>query len=109
MKQLDILESIAEMEAGMQRATDNADAQQPEWTSKAYSMLVLFTNERLTPFRCEEFRLWCEGKLMPPPHDRAFGGVIRMAARNKIIRQVGFDKTENPKAHRANCALWIKA
>lgn len=109
MIQLNIIDAIEQMEAGIQQAVDNADARQPDWSATAYTMLALFTQERKQPFRCEEFRQWCEGRLMPPPHDRAFGGVIRMAARNKIIRQVGFDKTENPKAHRANCALWIKA
>lgn len=109
MIQLNIIDAIAEMEAGIQQAVDNADARTPEWSAKAYSLLEKFLIFRTGAFRCEEFRQWCEGRLMPPPHDRAFGGVIRMAARNKIIRQVGFDKTENPKAHRANCALWIKA
>lgn len=109
MTQLSIIDAIAEMEAGIQKAVENADARHPDWSAKAYSLLTVFIGTRQGAFRCEEFRQWCEGRLMPPPHDRAFGGVIRMAAKNKIIRQVGFDKTENPKAHRANCALWIKA
>lgn len=106
MKQLDLLESIAEMEAGIQQAVDNANSKSPKWSDEAIRLLREYLMCRPTPFRCEEFRIWCEGRLAQPPHDRAFGGVIRRAVMSGLIKFAGYDKTENPKAHRAHCSLW---
>lgn len=106
MTQLNIIDAIAEMEAGIQQAVDNADKKNEGWSMMALDLLSEFVRVRSTSFRCEEFREWCAGKLPAPPHDRAFGGVIRAASKRGMIKFDGYDKTENPKAHRAHCALW---
>ncbi len=106
MGQLSLIEAIEAKERGIQQAIDSAENREIAWGDKVMDLLRVFLSERPTPFRCEEFRLWCEGRIQKPPHDRAYGYVIRKASKAGMIIFCGYDKTENPKAHRANCAKW---
>jgi hypothetical protein len=42
-----------------------------------------------------------------PPSLRAWGSVLLTAARRGWIKQVGYIKVENVKAHRTPAALWV--
>jgi hypothetical protein len=92
---------------GMKMATDHADEKSEAWTDKAYRLLEQFANTK-GEFTCEEFRAWARYKIDSPPSLRAFGGIIHRAAHNELIEQVGTVRVKNPKAHRANAALWRK-
>jgi hypothetical protein len=58
-------------------------------------------------FSGEEVRVAAYEHAVPPsPSDRAWGGVIKKAAHEGVIRQIGYIKVRNPRARRANAALW---
>lgn len=52
MIQLSIIDAIEAMEAGIQKAVDNADARHSGWSDKAYELLNIFIQEKNEPFRC---------------------------------------------------------
>ncbi len=51
-------------------------------------------------------RLEAKGIVPEPPSLRAWGAVLLSAAKRGWIRQVGYVHVDNPKAHKANAALW---
>ena len=78
----DAIESVA-------RKADEIDAQ---WTERAYATLFLYCMHHKTPFIIEQAREWGEGLgLIIPPHDsRAWGAVVRRAAKGGLIVKCGF-------------------
>lgn len=97
---------------GMQQALAHADATTPAWRDMAYAALKEFLDHHPTEeFFGEDVREWSSTRqLLPdPPHARAWGGVIARAAREGLIRKYGIGQVSNPKAHKANAAIWRKA
>jgi hypothetical protein len=108
--QLNILEAIQAKEAGMLQALTSAENNCPGWSDTAYSKLKEFLNTVTGPFQTEEIRSYAaiDDNFPLPPHERAWGGVIRRAAFEGLITKVGIKSTRNPKAHCANSTVWIK-
>lgn len=97
-------------DAGMARAAANAERRVPQWSERAGNALRAYLQIRDAPFMTEEFRLWAEAKGLPqPPHLRAYGSVMLVAARRGLIRKIGHGQVSNPRAHCANAALWVRA
>lgn len=75
---------------GIQRAADHAG---PQWNRIARGYLLEFL-ARLSighDFLAENFREFAEGRgLEQPPDGRAYGHVLRSAARDLLIRKVGY-------------------
>lgn len=108
--QLNILDAIAEKEAGIQQAVDHANAVTPQWSDKAYDFLVRYVSSATSSFMCEDVRHKAEQAGFPePPHNRAWGAVLIRAAKTGLIRNIGAAPTKNVKAHRAFASLWERA
>jgi len=93
---------------GIQRAADHAGT---AWSELAYRYLEKFLqdhprNRSLT----EQVRQYAYSRgLVPPPSERAWGGVIMRAVRRGIVIFCGYGKVSNSKAHCANAAVWRKS
>lgn len=102
--------------AGAQRASDHADRihQEPLWSKLAWVRLLEYfvalrkglpCSESIATFTTERFRAWCATHSLPnPPDDRAFGNVVRRAAREGLI----FDTEKRVKegSHGREVVLW---
>lgn len=94
---------------GMARSAENADQRVPNWTDRAYDMLVAYT--KVQPrFPVEELRVWSYDEGLPlPPSDSAWGTVIKRASADGVVRFVGFTPSKNPAQHRKPIKLWAAA
>ena len=108
MNQTAINFGAIERDKGIKKSIDHADAVNHDWSEKAYECFKLFLKWRAGNFQCETFREFSKGMLPAPPSLRAYGHVIRRAAKDNLIRQVGYNKVSNPTAHMANSAVWEK-
>lgn len=85
-------EAAARRDDGIERVSMKADLLDEGWTERAYCALSLYCLKFHAPFIAEEVREWAEGEgLISPPHDsRAWGHIMRKAAKDKRIRKVGY-------------------
>jgi hypothetical protein len=91
---------------GINRAADNAEYSYPGWSKEALSFLKRIRRKQ---FMTEDVRKFAYDRGLPhPPHERSWGQIIQAAIRMGIIKQVGYGKVTNPKAHMANAAVWSK-
>lgn len=96
-------------QAGMMMAEDNANTKINGWSRIAFNILREFLMFHNDPFLAEEVRSYASQRgLDEPPSKRAWGGVITRAARQKLIKSIGFGLTTNPLAHRTPATLWCK-
>lgn len=105
-------DGTAGRDKGMRQALNHAERETPAWGDRAYEALKSFLDYHPSEyFFGENVREWAsEQELVPdPPHARAWGGVIAKAARSGLIEKQGIGQVSNPKAHKANAAIWRKA
>lgn len=95
---------------GIARAEKHAEKVDPEWAAKAYKFFTeIFLRDHNGPFMAEQVRSAAAYLDFPlPPNARAWGGVFLKARTAGIIKSLGTKPVRNPKAHRANAALWIQ-
>lgn len=108
---LNIPLSIQERDKGIQKAVTSAETANPGWKDKAYEFFKSWLSKWATGHRflMEDFRLSAEIHGLPqPPSNRAYGGLAVKAKFEGLIVSDGTKKVSNPKAHRANAALWRK-
>lgn len=108
---LNIPLSIQERDKGIQKALRSAEGKNPGWKDKAYEFFKTWLSKWATGHRflMEDFRLSAEIHGLPkPPNNRAYGGLAVKAKFEGLIVSDGTKKVSNPKAHRANAALWRK-
>jgi len=113
--QISLLDQIDAHEAklrGMQQALDSANNKDPFWKEKAMIALKEYLRDKPLDFafRVEDFRRWAEfhKKVSDPPSFRAFGPIIKEAAKGGLVKSVGMGPVTNPKAHGAYANHWIK-
>jgi hypothetical protein len=92
---------------GIRKAAQHAEDLHEGWQTKALDWLYCYAYKRAdNPFTGEMVREAARGIVPEPPSLRAWGSVLLSAARRGWIRQVGWAKVSNPKAHRTPAALW---
>ena len=97
-------EAGARRDDGMQRAVEHADAVEVFWSESAYSHLRDFCRLQ-TSFLTEEAREFAESRgLTPPPDGRAWGAVIRRAAKDGLIQRIGYKPAKS--SNLAPKCLW---
>lgn len=98
-------------DGGISVAIENANLKHDNWAEEAYSALMTYIKIHKQPFMCEEVRDFAhiELGLPQPPSARAWGSVMKHAAKQKIIIRIGTGQVSNPKAHCANAGQWIGA
>lgn len=93
---------------GMNQAEEHAEEQIPGWGSMAMDALKLFIKDHSGPFMAEQVRSVAQLSGLPVPcHERAWGAVLTRAAKNGLIKAIGYGKTSNPNAHSTPATLWI--
>jgi hypothetical protein len=92
----------------------NAEVGQPDhsagqdWTARALAMIE--AKERGTRFTSERlrFQLLAAG-LQPPHHHNAWGAVIMIAAKRRLIMDTGqIARMESEKAHSRRTPVWVR-
>lgn len=104
--QLNISFAIQARDKGIKRAVDHADRVNASWSEKVYNLLKDFVKRYSGPFQFEDFRLSIAGLIPEPPHKRAFGAIAAKAAREGLIRRVGYAPVKSVNCHRANASVW---
>jgi hypothetical protein len=93
---------------GMAKAVDSAGK---DWMEQAYAYSLAFL-ERLDAqerFMGEQLRQTAEAfGLTAPKSNRVWGAIMIRLAKEKKIKNVGFQKVSNPLAHSANASVWMK-
>ena len=91
---------------GMLQALTTTEMVRELWSERAHKLLEIYCRITPHPFKCEDFRAYCAGKIETPVSLRAYGGIFFAAINRKIICRIGYTQVNNPKAHKANCTLW---
>jgi hypothetical protein len=104
--QLTINDAIAAGQAGMQRAADSAERQDPEFSAKAAEAMLAYL--RAAPLQQASGEDMVDAALaagVTPPNSRSFGGVVRSLSSRGVIRSVGL--TLRRKGHgTAGARIW---
>lgn len=97
---IDFAAAKAARDAGIQAATDHADAVSPKWSDVAYGYLHNFACTAES-FTSEDVRTaaYASEAVPTPPNERAWGGVFMRAARNGVLLRDGYDTARDPKVH----------
>ncbi len=90
---------------GIKRAVQHAEDIHNDWQKQALDFLYLYARDH-DRFSGEMVRMLSKGIVPEAPSARTWGAVLLTGARQGWIRQVGYIKVDNPKAHKANAALW---
>ena len=90
---------------GIKQALQHAEEVHDQWQGKALDWLYLFAKKH-GRFSGEMVRMEAKGIVPDPPSLRAWGAVLLQGAKRGWIKQVGYVQVDNPKAHKANAALW---
>lgn len=90
---------------GMQRAVDHAEEKVQSWSDIACTFLIQYIKSG-KEFMVEDVRKASAGIVPEPPSLRAWGGVIRRAAKAGFIYRVGYKKVSNVKAHATPASVW---
>ena len=80
-------------ELGISRAADKADRDHEGWQDDALAAVCKYLAQHPDrPFLAEEVRAWCEttGVIAAPENERAWGAVMRRAAKDGYICKVGY-------------------
>jgi hypothetical protein len=108
-KQIDLFEARELRDKGIEKAMSHANEVIPDWSEKAYQLLLEFLSRHSGPFMTEEVRSYAALVDFPlPPHARAFGGIMKRAATEGIIEPRGYAPVKNVKAHRTPARVWIQ-
>lgn len=100
-------------DAGIARAVEHADAVCEDWAETAYAWLErmrtcgphIVLDKR--SFTTEDLRLTSAFVIDVPPDSRAWGGIVRRAAKAGLIEATGeFKKCMNPMGHKRDCRVW---
>lgn len=108
--QLDFLsQSEINRNDGIKRASLNAEFNKSGWNADALNVLKAFVENRADSFMVEDVRAFAKSQgLSDPPTNRAWGSVILLAAKNKIVRFIAYSKTKDPLGHGRPGAVWSK-
>ncbi len=90
---------------GILKAAQHAEEIYDQWQMKALAFLETYAMNHHR-FSGEMVRLEARGIVPEPPSLRAWGGILMGASKRGWIKQVGYVRVENPRAHKANAALW---
>ncbi len=94
-------------EEGIQRSRRHAEAVEPGWTDRAYSLLESFCRFQGTkPFTSEDFRLYARSKGFEIAVPKALGAVFKRAARNQVIERSPILGKAFAR-HGSPCPVWV--
>lgn len=79
-------------DAGIAAAESHADADAPGWTEQAIAALKFYAHNEQFEFLAEDFSSWAVTNhiIAAPADGRAWGAVLRLAAKRGLVRRVGY-------------------
>lgn len=80
----------ARRDAGMARAQEHAEADNPGWTEAAAAFLVAYAESCGGTFLCEQARAASVGRLPQAENDKAWGAAVVMAVKRGWIVKAGY-------------------
>jgi hypothetical protein len=91
---------------GMGQALGHAESVEPGWGDLAYEWLAHYVaGEKGVQFTSFLFISWCQlNDFDMPPTQKAFGSIFTKAAKNGLIRKVGY--RPHPLRHASPTVLW---
>ena len=92
-------------DAGIKKAVDRANEVSLNWSELAYGFLTSYIKYN-KKYMCEDLRLQSVGVVPCPPSKRAWGGIIRRAAKAGLIKRKKFKNVKNVRAHCTPATLW---
>lgn len=107
-EQLSIFDLREARDDGIRRAADHADAVIPQWSERAFAMLLLFLKANRRPFITPEVREWStENGLPEPPTAYAWGAVLVRARKSGLIIKAGATTYGNKTMHLQTVNRWV--
>lgn len=98
---------------GSQAAADKADrVHGGSWSLTAWTFLLTYARKRgADAFMAEDVRSEAERthSVPTPPDKRAWGQIIRKAAKARLITQVGYAPNKSTSCHGSPKAVWVWA
>jgi len=95
----------AKRDEGIAQALQHAESLNADWGATAYGMLEEFCRARSgCIFTSEDIRRWCELRGFDSPVPKAWGAVVKKAARLKLIVRTG--TTIAKQRHGSPCPQW---
>jgi len=90
-------EALADRDSGIERAAEKAERVEPGWIEAAIGHVAEFARLRWPePFLAENAREWAEIHGLPQPTDgRAWGHVLKAAAKRGIVTRAGFGASKS--------------
>ncbi len=111
MMQLDLIDAVQAAERrdiGMASAAEHADAMAHDWTGRALEFFHEFAVNAKRPFLTEDVVSdWNANGFDAPPDGRAWGAVVRRAAKAGVISKVGYAPANT--SNRSPKVLWRAA
>lgn len=103
-------EAKARAKEGIQIAESKANHDAPTWSQAALLLLKQFIRMKNgKPFFCIEYSNFCLAHgLVKPKDGRAFGGIMRRAAKKKLIEKAGTDNNGSVTGHNNLATVWIE-
>jgi hypothetical protein len=104
----DLFEAARLRDEGIRIAEAHAASVTPDWAELAnFYLRAAIDWGNLTRFQTTDFRKWAENRgLRAPPDPRAYGGVIRRAAKAGKIVADGYAVKSDPSAHCCPAVVW---
>lgn len=84
-----LAEARASRDVGMERVADKAEREEPCFAARAYAELVHYSTLH-AEFSGEDATDAIKAAGIVPHNDKAFGPIYMAAARNGLIRRIGF-------------------
>lgn len=104
-----LLDLMGDTGGAIQAAVNHADVVAPGWSDGAYAALRAYAKAN-SLFKSEDVRRHAHASGLPqPPDARAWGAVFQRAARDGLIRRVGYGKSMNRVAHGRPATVWQTA
>lgn len=95
----------SEAKTGMSRALEHAEQEEPGWGDVALLFLKKYAREHAEPFTALDVRTAAaEWGLSEPPTPKAFGSVFQRAAREGVIKKIGY--APHAERHASPTVLW---
>lgn len=106
--QTDLFSGSHLRDVGIEIAVSNAESKIPDWKNITWELFKEFLQTIDEPFMMESFRSFLAMKedYEFPPVNMAFGFIPLKAAKEGLIKKIGYGKVTNVKAHATPASVW---
>lgn len=101
-------EAAARRDEAIESGLSHADRVKAQWRQWAYDYFKGLVSLTTKPFLAEDLieKALAEGIWCPAPDPRAYGGIFKMLAKDKVIMKVGYASART--SHASPKTLWMR-